>query len=120
MSPRPPSRRLVPDYLATGGRAGDDGSSLERLSVLHAASPEVPTALSAGQRRVLELLPDGCSLPLAEVAVHLGLPFSIARVLAADLVDAGYLRARPPIPAAQQPDQDILEKLINGLNALKS
>ncbi|MGP4003450.1 DUF742 domain-containing protein [Streptomyces sp. 8N706] len=121
MSPRPPRRRLVPDYLATGGRAqGDDRISLERLSVLQAATPEEPRELSPGQRRVLDILPEGRSLPLAEVAARLGLPFSIARVLAADLVEAGYLRTRPPIPPAQRPDRDLLEKLINGLHGLKS
>lgn len=120
MSPRPHGRRLVPHYLATGGRAHDDRVPLERLSVLMAAAPAEPSELSPGQRRVLDILPVGCSLPLAEVAAHLELPFSIARVLAADLVEAGYLRSRPPIPPAQQPDRDILEKLINGLYALKS
>ena len=38
----------------------------------------------------------------------------------ADLVDAGRLYARVPIPEAEQFDRQILERVLDGLRSLKS
>ncbi|MER5772621.1 DUF742 domain-containing protein [Streptomyces sp. NPDC001985] len=54
-----------------------------------------------------------------ETAAVLELPVSAVRVLAAHLIDLGLVGARPPIPYAAQPDLDLLERVADGLRALK-
>ncbi|MGW8374454.1 DUF742 domain-containing protein [Streptomyces sp. ODS28] len=116
--PRDP-RRLVPAYLATSGRARPSRNTLDRLTVLHGAVEHAPSGLRPEELRLLDLLRPG-ALTLAETAAHLRLPVSVVRVLAADLVDAGLLRARAPVPDAELPERQILEKVLDGLRTLKS
>ncbi|UQA95471.1 DUF742 domain-containing protein [Streptomyces halobius] len=119
MTPRQSTRRLVPAYLATGGRARPSRNTLDRLSLLHTAGMPVTSDVRPEERRILELLQPG-ALSLAEVAAHLHLPVSVVKVLVADLVDAGRLHARVPIPEAEQFDRQILERVLDGLRSLKS
>lgn len=119
MTPRQSTRRLVPAYLATGGRARPSRNTLDRLSLLHTAGMPVTSDVRPEERRILELLQPG-ALSLAEVAAHLQLPVSVVKVLVADLVDAGRLHARVPIPEAEQFDRQILERVLDGLRSLKS
>jgi hypothetical protein len=122
MSPPPrDGRRLVPSYLATAGRARPTRNTLDRLTVLFGVADEVSilAGLRPEERRLVDLLLPG-ALTLAEAAAHLRLPVSVVKVLAADLVDSGLIRARAPIPDAELPDRHILEKVIDGLRSLKS
>ncbi|MGW1978797.1 DUF742 domain-containing protein [Streptomyces sp. NPDC001889] len=82
------------------------------------AGPAVPAGLPAAQRTLLGTL-DGGSLTVVETAAVLELPVSAVRVLAAHLIDLGLVGARPPIPYAAQPDLDLLERVADGLRALK-
>lgn len=75
--------------------------------------------LRAEQRRLLSLLQTG-PLSLAEAAAHLRLPVSVMKVMVTDLVDAGRLAARAPVPDAELPERQIVEKVFDGLRALKS
>ncbi|ANW18850.1 DUF742 domain-containing protein [Streptomyces clavuligerus] len=81
-------------------------------------TPEVPPDLPAAQRSLLTTL-DGGSLTVVETAALLELPVSAVRVLAGHLVDLGLVTARPPIPYAVKPDPDLLERVADGLRALK-
>jgi hypothetical protein len=119
MTPRQSNRRLVPAYLATGGRARPSRNTLDRLSLLHSSGMPVTSDVRPEEHRILELLQPG-ALSLAEVAAHLHLPVSVVKVLVADLVDAGRLHARAPIPEAEQFDRPILERVLDGLRSLKS
>ncbi|WP_181767750.1 DUF742 domain-containing protein [Streptomyces albidus (ex Kaewkla and Franco 2022)] len=120
MSPPPRDhRRLVPAYLATTGRAVPTRNTLDRLTVLHAPADPSTDGLRPEGRRLLELLQPG-SLSLAEAAAHLRLPLSVVKVLVADLVDAGRLSARAPVPEAELPERQILEKVLDGLRTFKS
>lgn len=119
MTPRQSNRRLVPAYLATGGRAAPSRNTLDRLSLLRSSGMPVTSEVRPEEHRILELLEPG-ALSLAEVAAHLGLPVSVAKVLVADLVDAGRLFARVPIPEAEHFDRQILERVLDGLRSLKS
>ncbi|WP_326689694.1 MULTISPECIES: DUF742 domain-containing protein [unclassified Streptomyces] len=120
MTPPPrDSRRLVPAYLATTGRALPSRNTLDRLTVLYGAADPAQPGLRPEEKRMLELLRPG-SLTLAETAARLRLPVSVVKVLVADLVDAGRLRARAPIPDAELPERQILEKVLDGLRTLKS
>ncbi|WP_425608751.1 DUF742 domain-containing protein [Streptomyces albipurpureus] len=78
----------------------------------------MPTDLAAAQRSLLEIL-DGGSLTVVETAALLELPVSAVRVLAAQLIDRGLVSARGPIPYAAKPRPDLLERVADGLRALK-
>ncbi|MFE7129929.1 DUF742 domain-containing protein [Streptomyces sp. NPDC057638] len=127
-------RPLVPAYLATDGETRPSRPTLERLSVLTGltsygdpplpGAPDAPATagasaqLTVAQRSVLEVL-DGGSLTVVETAALLELPVSAVRVLAAQLIDLALVSTRPPIPYAVQPDQELLERVADGLRALK-
>ncbi|MFI2609982.1 DUF742 domain-containing protein [Kitasatospora sp. NPDC018619] len=113
-----PRRRMVPAYLATGGRTRPGTKGFERLTVLFADRADPPDALEPEHRRLWELLRPG-ALTVVEAAAHLSLPVSATVFLAADLVEAGCLHARAPIPRAQQTDRTIVERLLVGLRALR-
>ncbi|WP_406204420.1 DUF742 domain-containing protein [Kitasatospora sp. NBC_01560] len=116
-----PRRRMVPAYLATGGRTRPGTAGFERLTVLHTTGAEPPQALQeleGEHRRLWELLRPG-ALTVVEAAAHLRLPVSATVFLAADLVELGCLRARAPIPRAQQTDRSIVERLLVGLRTLR-
>jgi len=118
---RPPRdhRRLVPAYLATTGRTRPTRNTLDRLTVLHGPAAPSTDGLRPEQRRLLELLQPG-ALSLAEAAAYVRLPVSVVKVLVADLVDVGLLMARAPVPDAELPERQILEKVLDGLRTLKS
>ena len=86
-----PRRRMVPAYLATGGRSRPGTEGFERLTVLfadRADRAEPPAELEPEHRRLWELLRPG-ALTVVEAAAHLRLPVSATVFLAADLVEAG-------------------------------
>ncbi|MGW6454545.1 DUF742 domain-containing protein [Streptomyces sp. NPDC055078] len=95
-------------------------SSAPPASAVSAApsTPTLPADLPPAQRTLLDAL-DGGSLTVVETAAVLELPVSAVRVLAAHLIDLGLVSARPPIPYAAQPDPDLLERVADGLRALK-
>ncbi|WP_031065429.1 DUF742 domain-containing protein [Streptomyces sp. NRRL WC-3742] len=113
-----PRRRMVPAYLATGGRSRPGTEGFERLTVLFAGRTEPPTGLEPEHHRLWDLLRPG-ALTVVEAAAHLRLPVSATIFLAADLVEAGCLHARAPIPRAQQTDRSVVERLLVGLRALR-
>jgi hypothetical protein len=60
-------------------------------------------------------------LSVAELGAHLHLPFNILAVLLSDLLDAGRIEARDPIPAhdaGRGPDLALLEEVLSGLERL--
>jgi hypothetical protein len=118
MTGRRSGRPLVPAYLSTGGVARPSRNSLARLSVLTSAGAPAPVGLRAAQYALLDVLGGG-SLTVMEAAALLELPVSAIRVLAAELTDQGLVSARPPVPAADLPDPDLLKRVADGLRALK-
>ncbi|MBB1252512.1 DUF742 domain-containing protein [Streptomyces sp. OF3] len=118
MSGRRSERRLVPAYMATGGRAAPSRNTFDRLTLLSAAGGPLPGRLAPAQRRLAELV-NGGPLSLAEAAAYLVLPVSVVRVLVADLVDLGVLHARAPVPRAEQHDPRLLERVLSGLRAIR-
>lgn len=77
-----------------------------------------PAGLPAAQLALLDALDDG-SLTVVEAAALLRLPVSAVRVLAGELVDRELVLARAPIPPAGRFDPDLLERVADGLRALK-
>ncbi|MGW7256700.1 DUF742 domain-containing protein [Streptomyces sp. NPDC054834] len=107
-------------YVLTGGRSGPGGSA----SSLDVATLVVSrTGPSPGMQHEHEEILRRCRDPLsvAELGAHLGLPFNILAVLLADLLDAGRIEARDPIPAhhaGRGPDLALLQEVLSGLERL--
>ncbi|MFF4255678.1 DUF742 domain-containing protein [Streptomyces sp. NPDC001663] len=107
-------------YVLTGGRSGPGGSasSLDVATLIVSLAAPVP-----GMQHEHEDILRRCRDPLsvAELGAHLGLPFNILAVLLADLLEAGRVEARDPIPAhgaGRGPDLALLEEVLSGLERL--
>ncbi|MEU5599374.1 DUF742 domain-containing protein [Streptomyces sp. NPDC020298] len=107
-------------YVLTGGRSGPGGSasSLDVATLVVSRTGPLP-----GMQHEHEEILRRCRDPLsvAELGAHLGLPFNILAVLLADLLDAGRIEARDPIPAhhaGRGPDLALLQEVLSGLERL--
>ncbi|MEU6372417.1 DUF742 domain-containing protein [Streptomyces sp. NPDC046909] len=107
-------------YVLTGGRSGPGGSasSLDVATLIVSLAAPVP-----GMQHEHEDILRRCRDPLsvAELGAHLGLPFNILAVLLTDLLEAGRVEARDPIPAhgaGRGPDLALLEEVLSGLQRL--
>ncbi|MFC8131652.1 DUF742 domain-containing protein [Streptomyces sp. NPDC057302] len=109
-------------YVLTGGRSGPGGPAagldVATLVVSRSASAPAP-----GMQHEHEKIVRWCRDPLsaAELSAHLGLPFNILAVLVADLLEAGLVDARDPIPASTPghgADIALLEEVLSGLQRL--
>ncbi|UXY31439.1 DUF742 domain-containing protein [Streptomyces sp. HUAS TT20] len=121
-APRPPTdpSGLERYYVLTRGRSkpGGSASSLDVATLIVSR-----TAPSPGMQHEHEEIVRRCRDPLsvAELGAHLGLPFNILAVLLADLLDAGRIEARDPIPAhhaGRGPDLALLQEVLSGLERL--
>lgn len=112
-------RPLVRPYVETDGKARTDRYSLERITLLHRVSDEVPSGLSDKQREAMDLLGGG-ALTLVETASCLRMPVSLSKVVLADLIASGCVLARPPVPQAARHDPDLLRKVLDALQRAKS
>jgi hypothetical protein len=116
---------LVRPYTITSGRTTPERDDLTLITLV-TAIPEVSSDAGHGLRRmqpehrtILAL----CKGPMAvaEVASALDLPVSVTKILIGDLIEAGQVRARPPLAFAQAggiPDMTILEAVRDGLRKL--
>ncbi|MDF6021455.1 DUF742 domain-containing protein [Streptomyces sp. JH34] len=107
-------------YVLTGGRSGPGGSaSTLDVATLIISNAVAGTGLQHEHEEILRRCRD--PLSVAELGAHLGLPFNILAVLLADLLDAGRVEARDPIPASgagRGPDLALLEEVLSGLQRL--
>jgi hypothetical protein len=103
---------LVRPFLVTGGRTRplQDGLRLETMVSARPAALSAPLRFES--RRIVEL----CQRPVAvaEVAVRLGLPLGVARVLVADLATDGYVTCTEPAELSI----DIIERIRDRVRAL--
>ncbi|WP_030548234.1 DUF742 domain-containing protein [Streptomyces albus] len=116
----PPAHRrrgMVRSYTVTGGRATPSRTSLDEATLLIADHKMPLTGLSSHAHRVMDLCLPGV-LSVAEVGHHLQLPGAVTKVIVSGLVDSGHLVARSPVPAAQQHDMALLERILDALHAL--
>ncbi|UBU18158.1 DUF742 domain-containing protein [Nonomuraea gerenzanensis] len=115
---------LVRPYTITGGRTATQRDDLTLITMVSAAAPAPPS-----RRELRKLQPehhtllDLCRRPLAvaELASALHLPVSLTKILIEDLIEAGHLRAQPPLAFAQEsrlPDMTILKAVRDGLRNL--
>ncbi len=106
------SGRLVRPYAVTGGRT-TTSLKLDLMSVMVATGAGALSGLGPDHIQALSR----CLRPasVAEIAARLRLPAAAAKVLLADLVDCGAVRAAPPRPAADLSNRVLLERLLDGL-----
>ncbi|MFJ3188970.1 DUF742 domain-containing protein [Streptomyces halstedii] len=107
-------------YVLTKGRSGPGGSASTLDVATLVISRDVPTS---GMQHEYEEILRRCREPLsvAELGAHLRLPFNILAVLLSDLLQAGRIDARDPVPAhdvGRGPDIALLEEVLSGLQRL--
>jgi hypothetical protein len=105
-------------YALTGGRTSSAVDlPLESLVERTPAGTAALEAQTLERRRILEL----CRGPLsiAEVSAHLGVHLGVARVLVGDMKVEGLLEVhRPRQSTGDRPDIKLLERVLDGLQAL--
>jgi hypothetical protein len=122
--------RPVRPYVVTGGRSRPSRNTVRPETLLVAADAAKPLPISAStEERALLRMCRGL-LSLVEAAVHLDLPVSVVSVVASDLIDDGYLAARPGAgeprsrtgltsgPEPSRPDRTLLQEVLDGLRKL--
>lgn len=114
MSPRRQGPRAVPAYVATSRCSAPRRNTYDQLTELKRCGGYEPAGLDPPQLHLLDLLAGG-SLPVAEVSAQLRLTVYAVCVVASSLVDEGLVEARAPIPEADLPDTDLLERVLDGL-----
>ncbi|WP_432277527.1 DUF742 domain-containing protein [Kitasatospora brasiliensis] len=115
---------LVRPYAMTRGRTGAGEQQFDLIAVVVTELPDPAFALDVPeppvgpeQARILALCRNA-PLSVAELAADLDLPVGVVRVLLGDLLAAGLIRVRRPVPPALLPDERILQEVIRGLRAL--
>lgn len=113
-----PNQALRP-YVITRGRSRPTRNTINIETLLVAS--ETARSLPVSATREEQALVRMCArlLSVVEAAAHLELPVSLVKVLASDLVDAGYLTARSGVPQAAQPDMQLLQEVLDGLRRLR-
>ncbi|MFJ5548773.1 DUF742 domain-containing protein [Streptomyces sp. NPDC093225] len=103
-------------YVITGGRSGAARPAGLDLVTLIVARSGPGNGMQPEHAAIMRL----CASPLsvAEISAYLGLPVSVVTVLLEDLLVAGHVLSRAPVPAAQLPDLALIEAVIHGLQKL--
>lgn len=119
MSPSDDHPRVVPVYAITRGRTRSVGRDLPWESMVTATRDGLASMsrLQFEQARIVRF----CQRPMsvAEVAVELGVPLGVARVLVSDLSSDGLLAVHlPNLKVNGHPRIEVLERLVAGLKAM--
>lgn len=105
--------RLVRPYTVSGGRTRPS-VALDLLSMVRATGRSLKVDLTPEHTLALDLV--RAPVTVAEIGAHLRLPVAVAKILLSDLIDQGAVTARPPDPAADPADRDILQRVLDGLH----
>jgi len=114
-------RLRVRPYAITGGRVRSTTElALETIVVLTERGSAATEKMSADLLEIARLTETPISI--VEISARLSVPLGVARVLVGDMVTDGYLnthRGESPGPdAGHRPDQRLLERVLNGLQAI--
>lgn len=116
--PDPDTPDLVRPYVITDGRGHPTREDLDLVSLVIALPGDMtPRILDPEKSRLVDLCRGGI-LSVAEVAGHLKLPIGVVKVLLSDLMDSGIIATRKPIPAADLPQVQLLQEVLDGLARL--
>ncbi|GAA3765397.1 hypothetical protein HDA32_001687 [Spinactinospora alkalitolerans] len=108
---------LVRPYTMTGGRTRPVDTGLDMISVVVATRRHVDqVALEPEHASILDL----CRRPVsvAEISAHLDIPLTVVKVLLSDLISKGDVLARAPLPAAELPQMNVLQAVLDGIRRL--
>lgn len=109
---------VVRPYTVTRGRTRLRDDSLGLIFLLEATGLPVPrrARLAPEHRKVLDI----CRrrITFADLASEIDLPVGVVRVLIDDLRDENLLRVLKPTPTGDAPDETVLRRLLDGLQAL--
>jgi Protein of unknown function (DUF742) len=105
----------VRPYAVTGGRTRPTRADLpiETLVVITPAGAAAAPGLVLEQRSIALRCQEPVSV--AELSAYLDIPFGVARVLVADMVDDGLVTVHQPLAS---PNLALLQRVLQGLHAL--
>ena len=105
-------------YMLTGGRTRPKGRTrLDLIDYVARTGKSAEDYLVTPERVQLVQL---CQRPItvADLAAATKMPLCVVRVLLADLLSDGLLTVRPQAPVGPVTDTGLLQKVLNGLQAL--
>uniref|UniRef100_A0AAU3GKB9 DUF742 domain-containing protein n=1 Tax=Streptomyces sp. NBC_01401 TaxID=2903854 RepID=A0AAU3GKB9_9ACTN len=106
-------------YVITKGRSRPSRNTIGVETLLVAVDPARALPLTATREETALVRMCAQLLSLVEAAAHIGLPVSLVKVLASDLVDSGHLSARSGVPQAALPEKQLLQEVLDGLRRLR-
>ncbi|MQY26149.1 DUF742 domain-containing protein [Nocardia aurantia] len=106
---------LVRPFAVTRGRAGKYVNTLDMLSLVVAVRSETEAATLDREYAEIVRLCQARPVSVAELAAHLNLLLAAVKVLVGDLIESGYLIFRSPTPAANTPDPELLQAVLDGI-----
>jgi hypothetical protein len=114
----PKAAELVRPYVITRGRdlPAEDQFTLITLVTTAGDQRQRPNRLSPEEQHVLDMCSGGY-LSVAELAGHAQLPLGVLKILLSSLAEGGYLITRAPVPRARLADQQLLQEVLDGLQA---
>lgn len=110
---------LVRPYSLTAGRTRPKVElALEALVAAQPVAMERQFELTNIETSIVELCRESPSV--AEVAARLGIPIGVARVLVADLIDAGHVRVSATLKEDSSDDErrELIERVLSGLRRI--
>jgi hypothetical protein len=108
---------LVRPYVITNGRELLDDAEFSLITLVTVSTGTTRTGHLDPEKQGLVDLCSGGYLSVAEIVGHTRLPVGVVKILLSDLTEGGYLMTRAPVPPAKQIDRNILEEVLNGLQA---
>ncbi|WP_037572559.1 DUF742 domain-containing protein [Phaeacidiphilus oryzae] len=117
---QPPQQPLVRPYAMTGGRTRPRYQLAIEALVSTTSYADRAGGLLPEHQRIVTLCRELKSV--AEVSALLSIPLGVARILVADLAEAGLVAIHQPAAAGAdaggQPDVTLLERVLSGLRKL--
>ncbi len=107
----------VRPYAITGGRTRTDVDiPLETIIVTTSKGDSAADRLTLERAKIVKM----CHKPLslAEISAYLHVPLGVARVLVGDMTEEGLVEFNRPQAAGERPDLKLLERVLDGLQAL--
>jgi hypothetical protein len=105
-------------YAMTGGRTrGTTDLPMEALVRVTPQGVSAESRLETERKKIVALC--GTPISVAEISAHLHVPIGVVRVLVGDMSDEGLLDTlRPRATHDDRPDIKLLERVLDGLQAL--
>ncbi|WP_045875302.1 DUF742 domain-containing protein [Pseudofrankia sp. DC12] len=109
---------VVRPYAVTGGRTRPNKGSLELVALVTTTSHgrAAASSLDPEQRAIAALCLRLQSI--VEISARLNIPVGVVRVLVGDMLDAGLVTVHRPARPTNRPEQALIEKVLDGLQAL--